>query len=377
MRDAGPSMVRIGGLLGLVALGWMVAAEPVPAAPTEPDAWIDSTLTMAADAWNAVVDPDSEIEYTLPTLEDWEAFWTETQLALASSDDTLLTRMNADVHASLAWLDQTPGMESLADWLRQRVDYFEAASETAASPDAPAEAPSPPPTTTRPAARPSPSPAPSRSTAGSPPRAVGRHDVASRPGAPRPWPHTVRPREKPAVPATTHALAGRARRVDYWRKRLADRKVPAERAKVVPQLKRIFREEGVPADLVWMAEAESTLNPKARSPAGATGLFQFMPSTARRFGLKLRPRDERLEPDKSARAAARYLKELNGRYGDWSLALAAYNAGEGTVGKALKRAGGGGFEEVAPHLPSETQMYVPKVMATIELREGRPFRPSA
>jgi membrane-bound lytic murein transglycosylase D len=366
MTTAAQTVAR-GGLWCLVVLAGLVPGR-VGAAADDSEGWIDSTLTAVADRWNAVFDPNGELEYALPTRDDWDQFWTATQLALVSTDDTLLMSMDGDVQASLAWLDQTAGMEPLADWLRQRVDYFEAALDTATP------AVGAPPTTTRPPA-PRVPPPPRPTVAASRPAPATRVN-AGRPSAPRTWPRTVKPREKPEAPAATHALAAKARRVDYWRERLADRKVPAERVGVVPGLKRIFREEGVPADLVWMAEAESTLNPKARSPAGATGLFQFMPATARRFGLKLKPRDERLEPDKSARAAARYLKELNGRYGDWSLALAAYNAGEGTVGKALKRAGGGGFEEVAPHLPSETQMYVPKVMATIELREGRPFRPS-
>ncbi len=137
-----------------------------------------------------------------------------------------------------------------------------------------------------------------------------------------------------------------------------------------PSLKAIFEEEGIPPELIWLAEVESSFNPAARSPVGATGLFQFMPATAERFGMKVAPRDDRLDPHKSARAAAQYLRFLHGRFDSWPLALAAYNAGEGRVGRVLKQHNGTSFEDIAVHLPSETQMYVPKVLATVALREG-------
>ena len=102
-------------------------------------------------------------------------------------------------------------------------------------------------------------------------------------------------------------------------------------------LKPVFADEQAPSELVWIAEVESSFDPQARSPAGAAGLFQLMPATARRFGLKTWPLDQRLNPEKSARAAAKYLDYLHGRFKDWRLALAAYNAGEGTVQKLLHR----------------------------------------
>jgi hypothetical protein len=82
--------------------------------------------------------------------------------------------------------------------------------------------------------------------------------------------------------------------------------------------------------------------------------------------------DERTDPEKSARAAAQYLRYLHGRFGDWPLTLAAYNAGEGRVGRTLKRANARTFAEIADALPAETRMYVPKVLATIEVRAGVP-----
>ena len=133
----------------------------------------------------------------------------------------------------------------------------------------------------------------------------------------------------------------------------------------------VFEAEGVPARWVWIAEVESSFNPKARSPVGAAGLYQLMPATAQRFELRLSPHDERLQPEKNARAAAQYLSLLYRQFNSWPLALAAYNAGEGRVGRALKKHQASGFEALAPHLPLETQMYVPKVMAVVDMREDQ------
>jgi membrane-bound lytic murein transglycosylase D len=97
-----------------------------------------------------------------------------------------------------------------------------------------------------------------------------------------------------------------------------------------------------------------------------------MPETAKSYGLQTFLPDERMDPEKSARAAAQYLRYLYGRFGDWPLALAAYNAGEGRVGRTLKKANARTFAEIAEALPAETRMYVPKVLATIEARAGVP-----
>ena len=99
-------------------------------------------------------------------------------------------------------------------------------------------------------------------------------------------------------------------------------------------------------------------------------MFQFMATTARAQGLSLAPRDDRLDPDKSARAAAKYLRYLYGRFGDWRLALAAYNAGETRVHNLLTRYKTRSYSVISTRLPAETQMYVPKVEATVGRREG-------
>jgi membrane-bound lytic murein transglycosylase D len=95
-----------------------------------------------------------------------------------------------------------------------------------------------------------------------------------------------------------------------------------------------------------------------------------MPDTAKRFGLRTFPFDQRLAPDDSALAAAKYLQYLHRHFNDWRLALAAYNAGEGTLQNLLNRHKAHTFDEIATHLPAETQLYVPKVEATILRREG-------
>jgi membrane-bound lytic murein transglycosylase D len=138
----------------------------------------------------------------------------------------------------------------------------------------------------------------------------------------------------------------------------------------VPELKPIFAAQKIPPELVWVAEVESGFDRRAVSPAGAAGLFQLMPDTAMRFGLSLGPRDQRYQPEPSATASAQYLKYLHDRFKDWRLALAAYNAGEGTVRKLLDRYKTDSYDDIAGHLPAETQMYVPRVEAVLLQREG-------
>lgn len=151
----------------------------------------------------------------------------------------------------------------------------------------------------------------------------------------------------------------------------ADQTGGADMAAMIPRLKKIFVQEGVPHRWVWVAEVESALNAQAVSSAGAAGLFQLMPGTARRFGLQTAPVDDRMEPEKSAAAAAQYLKILHREFGCWSLALAAYNAGEGRVKEIMKKRKARTFSEVERYLPPETRAYVPKVMAVVALREDR------
>ena len=155
-----------------------------------------------------------------------------------------------------------------------------------------------------------------------------------------------------------------------WDPRLDKRPLPTRALKYVSRLKPLFIAQGAPAALVWIAEVESSFDPAARSPAGAVGMFQLMPATARSLGMTVTPKDERLDPDKSARAAARYIRSLYTRFKDWRLALAAYNCGETRVQQLLTRHKAHSYAGIATRLPAETQMYIPKLEATLYKRQG-------
>lgn len=130
-----------------------------------------------------------------------------------------------------------------------------------------------------------------------------------------------------------------------------------------------FREERVPIDLIWLAQVESVWKPLALSHAAAKGIWQFIPSTGLEYGLNQTPwLDERSNPVKQTRAAARYLRHLYEYFaGDWLLAMAAYNSGAGRVSQAIARSGYADFWEIHRRglLPRETQNYVPAILATI------------
>ncbi len=128
----------------------------------------------------------------------------------------------------------------------------------------------------------------------------------------------------------------------------------------------ILKEEGVPQDLIYLAQAESGFHPLAVSRVGARGIWQFMGSRARGYGLSHNLYvDDRQDPEKSTRAAARHLKDLYNQFGDWYLAMAAYNSGPGTVQAAVKRTGYADFWELYNRnvLPRETKNYVPIILA--------------
>ncbi len=131
--------------------------------------------------------------------------------------------------------------------------------------------------------------------------------------------------------------------------------------------RRIFKEEGIPENVAWLGQVESAWKPTAMSWAAASGLWQFIPGTGSRFGLRRTAHiDERNSFDEATRASARYLKFLANRYGgNWELAMAAYNCGEGNVDRAIRRAGVNNYWAAYPYLPQETRNYVPNILATI------------
>src|SRR5690242_7944309 len=131
--------------------------------------------------------------------------------------------------------------------------------------------------------------------------------------------------------------------------------------------RKIFAEEGVPVDVTWLGQVESAWKPKAVSWAAASGLWQFIPSTGRMYGLRQNAYiDERNSFEQATRASARHLKDLATRYnGNWELAMAAYNTGAGNVDRAIARAGTANFWMIYPYIAQETRNYVPNILAVI------------
>ena len=131
--------------------------------------------------------------------------------------------------------------------------------------------------------------------------------------------------------------------------------------------RKIFVEEGVPVDVTWLGQVESAWKPKAVSWAAASGLWQFIPSTGRMYGLRQNAYiDERNSFEQATRASARHLKDLARRYnGNWELAMAAYNTGAGNIDRAISRAGSANFWMIYPYIAQETRNYVPNILAVI------------
>lgn len=297
---------------------WIVASFLItgPLWAAQEPAFSLEDLTRSAQDWMRD-NLDERVLQALPALEGQQARVLFESLAqkLQANNVYDLAPLRKPALQLLPVLKSNKATQSYADWLESHLDYLDAADKLWRR--------------TRPQPR--------------------------KPGAPPPRP--------PPPPAPKDQR-------EVWEETMQKRPLPAGARLYVPKLKPIFVREQVPPALVWLAEVESSFNPNARSPVGAAGLFQFMPTTAKSLGLALSPTDERLDPEKSAQAAGHYLRYLHGRFGDWRLALAAYNAGETRVNTLLSRYKTRSFDVIAPKLPAETQLYVPKIEATLRKREA-------
>jgi membrane-bound lytic murein transglycosylase D len=267
----------------------------------------DALLQVGQQLFDDYASPEVKAEYSFPTREDLDRFAGRVQRALDGDSLEHLAALEPQARAALAAAKAIPGADDYTGWLALRLDEMAGARQAVGEPVHP-------------------------------------------------------PSLLPPSPIPHYGL---------WQRRESGRPLPANAAELMPRLRAAFQAEGVPPELAWLAEVESNLDPEARSPAGARGLFQLMPDTAHNLGLSLFLPDDRTNPDKSARAAAHYLHILHQRFGSWPLVLAAYNAGEGRVGRLLTARQASDFAGIAPGLPAETRMYVPKVCAVVAMRTGR------
>ena len=138
--------------------------------------------------------------------------------------------------------------------------------------------------------------------------------------------------------------------------------------KYFPLVEEKLREKNLPTELKYIAVVESMLRPTAKSHMGAFGIWQFMPSTGRMYGLEKNALvDQRADPVLATDAALNYLSDLYEQFGDWTVAMAAYNGGPGNVRKAIRRSGKTDFWGMKAYLPKETQKYVPRIIAAAYL----------
>jgi len=253
--------------------------------------------------------PDAREHFEFPNPRHWEEFVARLEGVLHSGDTAALARFEPEARRALAGLQEIPGSDEYVVWLQERIDYI----------------------------------------------SMAKYLDGTVPSGLTPPPQSANSQ----IP-----------QYELWLQRARTRPLPEDATRYVAELRRCFVAAGVPAELVWLAEVESAFNPLALSPAGARGLYQLMPETARELGLRTSLPDERTDPQKSAEAAARRLGALYDRFGDWALALAAYNVGAGYVQRVLRERGARTFAEIAPALPLETRMYVPKVLAVLQVRAG-------
>ena len=314
-------------------------AQPLPS--------LESLLNEGQRWWDQNIDEEALPPLPELDLQQVEPLLRQVQDRLQAENLLDVAELRRVADALLPWLERETALRPYVPWLRARLDYFKAAEILA-----------------RPLPRPLTVPTPE-----APPLPL-RPQKPTSPEKPLPSLNPIAVPSQPA-PGPLQRVSTEAQQRKVWSDITIVESWPTEARRRVPQLKPIFREEGVPEELVWVAEVESSFDPGARSPAGAAGLYQLMPETARAQGLSTFPFDQRYRPEKNARASARYLRALHRRFKDWPLALAAYNAGETRVANLLNRHRAKTFSDIARYLPAETQMYVPRIDALLQRREGR------
>jgi membrane-bound lytic murein transglycosylase D len=294
-------------LVILIASGWLASAQT-----NEID--LDDVMDAAQQFAQENLDPDVAQALQSVDRNKVQNFLDQFQNYLNGDQVLDVAQLKSAANIALPLLEAREETQPYAAWLRSRLDYFDVADELKSL-------------------------------------------------TPAPKPETG----KPALPLPNPSFKTEQ---EIWTKKVNPRPMPKGAAQLVPKLKAIYTAEGVPPALVWLAEVESGFDANARSPVGAVGMFQLMPATAKDLGLSSFPFDQRKQVEPAARAAAKYLRQLHDQFNDWRLAVAAYNAGPGKVAQLLKRYQTTSYERIAPYLPAETQMYVPKVEATIRHREG-------
>ena len=320
-------------------------AQPLPS--------LESLLNEGQRWWDQNIDEEALPPLPELDLQQVEPLLRQVQDRLQAENLLDVAELRRVADALLPWLERETALRPYVPWLRARLDYFKAAEILA-----------------RPLPRPGTVPTPEAPPLPLRPQKPTSPEKPISPEQPRRPPNPITVPSQPA-PGPLQRVPTEAQQRKVWSDITIVESWPTEARRRVPQLKPIFREEGVPEELVWVAEVESSFDPGARSPAGAAGLYQLMPETARAQGLSTFPFDQRYRPEKNARASARYLRALHRRFKDWPLALAAYNAGETRVANLLNRHRAKTFSDIARYLPAETQMYVPRIDALLQRREGR------
>jgi membrane-bound lytic murein transglycosylase D len=303
----------------LTTAGWLAGAEPPAPAPAPAAPAADPDLYQAGkDLFDQFAPPEVKAQVDFPSRQQFDDFFARLQRTLDTGDLQAIAAYEPQARTVLALLQNQPGLSDYSTWLAARLEEMDEARQIT-------QLAGRPPATT--------APAPS-------------------------FGH-------PAPPGSVDIPY-----YDRWLQRLRSRPAPRNAPELMPRLRSAFVDEGVPPELAWLAEVESSLDPRALSPVGAKGLFQLTSGTAHDLGLSTFMPDDRTDPAKSAHAAARQLRALDLKFGSWPLAIAAYNAGEGRIGRALKSSHARDYAGIAATLPAETRMYVPEVCALIKVRTG-------